>query len=51
MCYNYYGGCGYGSLYGCGYGSLYGCGYGSRYGYGCCGYRPLCYRRWYSFCC
>ncbi|VTJ77074.1 Hypothetical predicted protein [Marmota monax] len=51
-CYygNYYGGLGYGygglgCSYGCGYGG-YGCGYGG-YGYGC--YRPLCYRRCWSY--
>nr|XP_027785122.2 keratin-associated protein 20-1-like [Marmota flaviventris] len=54
-CYygNYYGGQGYGygglgCSYGCGYGGYggYGCGYGG-YGYGC--YRPLCYRRCWSY--
>ncbi|XP_003495584.1 keratin-associated protein 20-2-like [Cricetulus griseus] len=45
MCYcgRYYGGLGYG-YGGLGYG--YGCGYGG-YGYGC--YRPLCYRRYWSY--
>ncbi|XP_041534379.1 keratin-associated protein 20-2-like [Microtus oregoni] len=46
MCYygRYYGGLGYG------YGGLgYGCGYGGcgGYGYGC--WRPLCYRRYWSY--
>nr|XP_025841242.1 keratin-associated protein 21-1-like [Vulpes vulpes] len=48
-------GCGYGSGYGCGCGSGWGCGRGFSsgcgYGSGCWGYRPLCYRRCYSFCC
>ncbi|XP_075810340.1 keratin-associated protein 20-2-like [Microtus pennsylvanicus] len=55
MCYycGYYGGLGYGYGglgYGCGYGGYGGyggCGRYGGYGYGC--YRPLCYRRYWSY--